>query len=71
MLAFLRRRALVKGPFGGSREWTAVWAVLLGVRLLRRLTREKPEVLLCETLQPGESMLISGIDAEPQVIAGR
>ena len=70
MIAFLRRRATLKGPFGGSRGWTAVWAVLLGVRLLKRLASSKPEVLLREEVKPGESLLISGIDREPRIIGG-
>lgn len=70
MLASLRRRAVLKGPFGGSRGWTAVWAVLLAARLLKRLTTPKPQVLLREEVRPGESLLISGIDREPTVIGG-
>ena len=45
MVAFVRRRALLRGPFGGSRQWTVLWALLLAVRLVRRLTRDKPEVV--------------------------
>jgi hypothetical protein len=70
MLTYLRRRATLKGPFGGSRGWTAVWAVLLGARLLKRFTTPKPEVLLREEVKPGESLLISGIDREPRIIGG-
>jgi len=53
MVAFVRRRALLRGPFGGSRQWTVLWALLLAVRLVRRLTRDKPEVVLSETLRRG------------------
>lgn len=70
MLEYLRQRATVKGPFGGSRGWTAVWAVLMGARLLRRITRKKPEILLTEEIRPGETLLISGIDREPRVLGG-
>ena len=70
MLTFLRRRATIAGPLGGSRRWTMVWAVLVAARLLQRFTGSKPEILLTETVRPGESLLISGIDREPRVIGG-
>lgn len=70
MIAFVRRRALLRGAFGGSREWTAVWALLLAVRLVRRLTRDTPEVVLSETLRPGEALLLSSVDREPRVLGG-
>lgn len=70
MIAFVRRRALLRGPFGGSRQWTVVWALLLAVRLVRRLTRDKPEVVLSETLRPGEALLLSSVDREPRVLGG-
>ena len=70
MLSYLRSRATVRGPLGGSRQWTFVWAVLLAARVLRRLTKPKPEILLTETIKPGEALLISGIDREPRVLGG-
>jgi hypothetical protein len=70
MFSYLRKRATLRGPLGGSRQWTIVWAVLLGVRLLRRFTKSKPEILLTETVRPGEALLISGIDREPRIIGG-
>jgi hypothetical protein len=68
MLTYLRRRATLKGPFGGSREWTLLWAVLVGLRLLWRITRKKPEILLTETVGPGQTLVISGVDREPRVL---
>jgi hypothetical protein len=70
MLKYLRRRATLKGPFGGSREWTILWALLLGLRLLRRITTKKPEILLTERVGPGETLVITGIDREPRVLGG-
>jgi len=70
VLTYLRRRATIKGPFGGSRGWTFIWAVLLGARLLRRFTKPKPEILLTEKVGPGETLVISGIDREPRVLGG-
>lgn len=59
------------GPLGGNRRWTMVWALLFALRLVRRLTRPKPEVLYSEKLQPGQTLLISGDGREPRVIGGR
>lgn len=70
MFTYLRRRAMLRGPLGGSRQWTLLWAVLLAVRLLKRFTKGKPEIVYSETLQPGESLVISGGDREPRVIGG-
>jgi hypothetical protein len=70
MLSYLRKRATIKGPFGGSRGWTFLWALFMGVRLFRRLTKPKPEILLTETVGPGQTLLISGVDREPRVIGG-
>jgi hypothetical protein len=70
MVAFVRKRAVRRGPLGGSREWTIVWAVLLSARLLRRLTKAKPEVVFSQAIKPGESLLIAGDGGEPRVIGG-
>ena len=70
MFPYLRRRAMLRGPLGGSRQWTLLWAFLFGVRMLRRLTRSKPEILISETIKPGEALLISGVDREPRIIGG-
>jgi hypothetical protein len=70
MIPYLRRRAGLKGPLGGSRAWTLLWALLLGARLVRRLTKGKPEVLLIESVGPGEALLIAGVDREPRVLGG-
>jgi len=70
MIPYVRRRAMVRGPLGGSRSWTYLWALLFAVRMIRRLTKSKPELLLSETIGPGQTLLISGIDREPKVIGG-
>ena len=67
MLRYLYRRAQLKGLFGGSRPWTIVWAALLGARLLRRVLRDKPEILYSEELAEGESLVITTKEREPRV----
>ena len=58
MLTYLRRRAQLKGVVGGSRGWTIVWAVLIGGRLLRRLTSDEEKVVFRRKLRPGEALVI-------------
>jgi hypothetical protein len=57
------RQATRRGILGGSRAWTAVWALILAVRVARRLLRAKPDVVYSERLQPGESLLITHLPA--------
>ena len=59
-VAILRRRALRRGPLGGSRGWTYLWAVLFAARLVKRLTAGKEELLLREEIEPGQTLVISG-----------
>ena len=68
MLRYLYRRAQVKGVFGGSRGWTVVWAVILGGRLVRRLTTAKPEVVYTSPLKPGEALVIRSGDRPVPVV---
>jgi hypothetical protein len=65
---FVYRQAQVRGLLGGSRPWTILWVVLLGRRILRRLLADKPEVVYSETLQPGQTLVISSKDREPRII---
>ena len=65
MLNYLRRRAQFKGVVGGSRGWAIVWAVLMGGRLLRRVTSDAPEVVFTRKLRAGESVVIRSEHPEP------
>jgi hypothetical protein len=67
--AVLRKKALVRGPLGGSRNWTVLWAVLTGARLLRRLAQDKPDIVFRQVLEPGEAFVIRAGD-EPVTVAG-
>jgi hypothetical protein len=54
----LRARGFTRGVLGGNRSWLAVWAVLAAARVARRIAGNKPRVLLCEPLAPGEVLVI-------------
>jgi len=71
VLSYLRRRAQFKGVVGGSRGWTILWAVLMGGRLLRRMTSDKPEVVFTRKLRAGESVVIRSEHPEPSKRAKR
>jgi hypothetical protein len=58
VLSYLRRRAQLKGVVGGSKGWTVVWAILIGGRVLRRLTSDEEKVVYRRKLRPGESLVI-------------
>lgn len=58
MLGFLLRTGVRRGLLGGSRAWTAVAGVLLGVRVLRKLTGSEPEVVHTTRLRAGEALLV-------------
>ncbi len=59
MIRWVLRRGMVKGVLGGSRPWLVAWGIAAGIRVLRRLTRSEPEVVLVEQLAPGEALLIT------------
>ena len=59
--AALRRNALYKGLFGGSRGWLAVGAVVWGPRLMKRLLGRNEKVVATEVLKPGQSLYLETI----------
>jgi hypothetical protein len=59
LLPKLQSVGIRRGLLGGSRAWTVVAIATLGLRLLRRIAGEDREVVYCEELAPGESILIS------------
>jgi hypothetical protein len=58
MLKKLTMTGLRKGLLGGDRAWTVVLVVAVGLRILGRLSRSEPEVVYCEELEPGQSLII-------------
>jgi hypothetical protein len=62
LIRYLLRNGVRKGLLGGSRTWLAVGAVAGGVRLLQRMARNEPEVLMCEELPAGGVLVITHKD---------
>ena len=57
MLKTLIRLGFARGV-GGSRGWLAVGFTAGGLHLLRRAVKREPEVVYCEELHPGQSVVI-------------
>ena len=62
--AALRRNALYKGLFGGSRGWLAVGAVVWGPRLMKRILGRTEKVVATEVLKPGQALYLQTIPQE-------
>jgi hypothetical protein len=58
MLKLLLRAGLRRGLVGGSRSWMVVAAIVGGLRLLKRLFKSEPKVVLSEKLGPNDVFLI-------------
>ena len=59
--AALRRNALYKGLFGGSRGWMAVGALVWGPRLMKKALGRNEQVVATERLEPGQVLRIEAI----------
>lgn len=66
----LMTKAVTNGFLGGSRFWTVVGTLGLAMKVLRKITREAPEVVYSERLSPGETILISH-DRRAEVVQRR
>jgi hypothetical protein len=62
--AVLRRNAVSKGLFGGSRGWLAVGAVVWGPRLMKRAFGRTEKVVATEVLKPGQALYLEAIPQE-------
>jgi hypothetical protein len=56
-LLALAQKTAVRRSLRGSSAWTAVAVGAFGFRQLRKLAARKP-VVLCEELEPGQSILV-------------
>ena len=52
-------RAGLRKGFGGSKPWLYVGTGLWTLRTVRRLGERKPEILVSETLKPGQRVIIA------------
>ncbi len=57
MLKNLVRIGFARG-IGGSRAWLAVGVTAGGLRMVRRALKREPDVVYCEELHPGQSLVI-------------
>ena len=57
----LRRNALYKGVFGGSKGWMAVGAVLWGPKLFKRFLGKNEEIITTEKLVAGQWLQLEAI----------
>lgn len=58
MLRFLLRTGVRRGLLGGSRVWSTVAGIALGVRVLKKITGGEPELVHTTKLRPGESLVV-------------
>jgi hypothetical protein len=56
VLSALLRQGLRRGLLGGSRAWLAVGVAAGLLRVLRRVTRQEPEVVWCGEVPPGHRL---------------
>ena len=63
MLKNLVRIGLSRG-IGGSRAWLALGLTAGGLRLLKRMAARTPDVVYCESLNPGETLTIRHLPPE-------
>ena len=67
---YLMARAVSKGLLGGSRFWTVLGSLGIAMRVLKKVFRDEPEVVYCEELRPGQTLLISH-DRTARVVRAR
>lgn len=58
---FLRYGALHKGLLGGSPGWRAVFLLMFGGRLMRKLSGKVPEIVATEKIGPGHLLQLEAI----------
>ena len=55
MIAFLRRRGMLRGILGGNRFWTVIWVATATAGILKRFAGDKPDVVYSEEFMPGDA----------------
>lgn len=63
MWELLRERAVARGIHGSSKWWLGLAVAIYGVRLLRWMARRDVELVDLTELGPGESLVITTVDA--------
>lgn len=57
----LRAMALRRGVLGGSRGWMVIAGVLWGLKVLRKASSRRPQVVSVERLNPGETLQVTAL----------
>jgi hypothetical protein len=57
----VRTLALRRGVLGGSRGWMAVAVVLWGLKVLRKASSRRPQVVSVERLRPGQTLQVTAL----------
>lgn len=67
--SYVRRASIHRGLLGDDRFWRAVFFVMMGRRVMRKLSGADPEIVAVERLDPGQFVRIEAIDprTEPRV----
>lgn len=60
--AYLRRTSFNRGLLGDDRVWRAVFMVLTGRRMLKKVMGSEPTLVATEQIEPGSTIQISSID---------
>ncbi|MDX6231243.1 MAG: hypothetical protein QOH68_194 [Nocardioidaceae bacterium] len=55
----LQREGVRRGVMGTSRAWTIIAVVSFLMRQARKLGSKQPQVVHCQELKPGESIIIT------------
>ncbi len=66
ILRNVSRMALSRGLAGGGRFWVTLGAVAGGLRLLGKWVGDEPQVVYCEDLEPGQSLIIRHFPRPPK-----
>jgi len=59
MIRRLFKLAFARWAFGGSQRWGVLAVFSGGLLLWRKITKQEPEVLHREVLQPGSTLIVS------------
>jgi hypothetical protein len=60
-MMIITRRAMTNGLFGTSSFWKVIAFALIARRLLRKLMGSDPQTVAIERLEPGQTLILTGV----------